>query len=1560
MKKINIALLLFICILQSQAQIRVTTNLTAEDYTIENDNGYSRIDCGYQFYTDSIGYPEIPVIYKSYAIPIDATDISLQINECQTKVLLENCTLYPVQPPQINGSVFDAEFIKPDSIIYNMCSSLPNIEARIVSDKKMMGFRIVEIALYPFVYAPSNKVLYKRNLSCTLNYSSLNKQLFYAPKISEQRAYSARSFVAGIVENQDEVLNTSVSTVSKVRTADPNFSVQKNVIPDYIIITNEALKSEFQKLADWKTKKGVPTIIKTIEEIKNEYIGADLVEKIRNYLIEFGNNWGDEGLYLLLGGDIDIIPARMAKTVNDEDTKSYPTDACYVDPYFSIEWETEEWNSSDIRNICVGRLPVSTSQEARKYINKLIHYEKNNLEIDYSYVKNLLAAIAFIGDNYTFGAMNDVDEYRITHLPTDWKYWYLFDHFNCSCNSTVHKKKYDVTYGEELSKNGFISALNGGVPHGYPHLIYHDDHGHTFQLGTSTKIKGEGINQTDIQGLEDSPYQNIVFSGSCNTANFSQDCIGWGLLKKGNTVAYIGNSDAGWSNEDYLFESALTQLFTEETKNNIGYIHLKLIKHKSYGQRHRLHLLGDPEMPVWTDVPKVLEVSVSPESTVAHHNETTEIEIQISNLPEGEAATVCIMKDTEIYTVARIEDTNTHCFCFKPLTGGDIDVTVTAKNFKPFETAIPVQAVEPTLTIDSIAFLSGNNGIVSPGERVSLNISIKNDGLFTSEPVYTGLYTESPYITINKSTCNYGSIESGETLTTLENFVFTVAPDAPDISRKDFNAVTFYLTMSKEDGFYDVDTFRVDLISPKYKIVSHTKSPNTTVSAGDTYTFTTEFQKIGNVTASDLHIELDELTEGFDFCTKLSDTQYSIKIADSYQNENELNLKIKLCGNGVVLDSCIVDFKSVGIIASNTIVKFKSNEKAITLYWTGLYGAYGYHIYRSNTIDGVYTRLNKLPLTGGYYIDEDLNMAQEFYYKISAVNSSLLEGPLSSPIKAWTVYPTSGLYPIALATDNHCYVGEATTVDFDYDGQQEIILMAKHYERTAGTIVIARPDGTEPFDIDMNVTSFSGYDEIPWNAEATPTVADIYGTGEPCIIALTRNDTYTDNHVICYSSKDEDGNHKPDSLWDRQLTSAFYRSAVVTDIDYANGKGEKEIILRSEGGTQQIPIYDCRGNLIRTIGEGNLNSSYGNLAVADLDEDGYKEIISPSGSQLYVWNYDGTLKNGSVFFTESNNRNITSTPIVCDFDADGEKDIIVASKTDPGYIYVIKQDGSCLSGFDGNSNSASIPYATSTNHGICHSISVGDINNDGKLEIVSLGTNYIRAWNRDGTLCLNRYFGGLFPNVIWSNNLTTPILADIDGDNNVDIVFHMDDKIYAINNHGEDIVGFPLYTTYFIDNGICIADTDNDGLNEIIVGDKIGLIYMWETKGKSSAIEWGRTHFDTENTSEYVNGYKDQWVITSSTTWSGGTFSNDIIVRSGTFTIPEGVILNMRKPYRIYVMDGGTLNINGGTITNADIVIKDGGTLNVTQNSTINLRSAGGNLQVDKGGTMNMPQGAIY
>ena len=184
MKRIlSIITLIIICTLKLYAQIQISISISTNEYSITNDHGYSRINYGYSFYTDSIGYPEIPVIHKSYAIPIDATDVSLQITDCTTNPLKGNCTLYPVQLPRINGSTDESDFVTPNPHIYNQTSPFPNIEAKIISDNKTMGFRIVEIVLYPFVYIPNSKMLYQRDISCTLNYSSETNQLFHAPKI---------------------------------------------------------------------------------------------------------------------------------------------------------------------------------------------------------------------------------------------------------------------------------------------------------------------------------------------------------------------------------------------------------------------------------------------------------------------------------------------------------------------------------------------------------------------------------------------------------------------------------------------------------------------------------------------------------------------------------------------------------------------------------------------------------------------------------------------------------------------------------------------------------------------------------------------------------------------------------------------------------------------------------------------------------------------------------------------------------------------------------------------------------------------------------------------------------------------------------------------------------------------------------------------------------------------------------------------------------------------------------------------------------------------------------
>ena len=667
---------------------------------------------------------------------------------------------------------------------------------------------------------------------------------------------------------------------------------------------------------------------------------------------------------------------------------------------------------------------------------------------------------------------------------------------------------------------------------------------------------------------------------------------------------------------------------------------------------------------------------------------------------------------------------------------------------------------------------------------------------------------------------------------------------------------------------------------------------------------------------------------------------------------------MRLYVGNMLQDSVRWDVAEQAVPVDLSKVMSEPASDAISFHWDKMGGEAKYNIYRCPSENGIYTKLNVLPLDTRYYKDEGLQPQTTYYYKFSTLTQGMVESSLSGPVRVWTTYPIMGMFPLSMGKSLH-YSCEAHTCDFDYDGQKEIFLTGYSDESTEGMVVALRPDGTEPYDLDGNATSYSGFAEIPIKAEATPVVADLLGNGEPCIIVPTRN-TKGDNYIICYSSLDKDGDKLPDKLWETNIGSIHsYRSVIVTDLDAPDGKGEKEIVLRGENSSAPVIVLDAYGNeKMRTLDI--QGSFYGVPAVVDLDGDGYKEIICGSNEgKVYVWRHDGTPYLRSPFFSRSGEM-LNCSPTVCDLDGDGEKEILITSKeTDVSYIYAIRQDGSYVGNFHPNApQPVSIPYTNAANSGIEHPISVGDINSDGQLEVVVLGHECVRAWTHTGMPIFDRAIPGLFPNEKWATNLATPILADVDGDGEIDVVFHQDYLIYALHNDGTDVKGFPLTTPDVIENGICVSDIDGDGNNEIVMADKSGNICAWKTDGKSTAIEWGRSRFDTGFTGEYIPHYEDPKVFTVSTVWEGGSFANDIIVRSGTFKIPSGKTLQLRDGCRIYVLDGGTLEVDGGIVWNADVLVRSGGTLNIKNNGSIHLNSYG-KLNAEKGAVVNALYGEV-
>lgn len=1590
-KTLSIIYMFVLCHSLLMAQISGQVNLRSEDLSFSKQAGYDviRID-GADDFTDRIGAPELPVVTKTYVVPLDVKVTGVHAEITKTEELKRNVLPYPVQAPvPINDNNRNTDEFALDSSIYAGTAVYPGEYAEIVADYNEMGYHLVRVRINPIAWDPTSRKLYLKDISFALIYSGTDNAYQSPLAQSRHRSNIVKTMIKSMVDNPQDVelcadkkvkIGNVASEMSQERSnsngGDMYIDVLKEQIPDYIIVTNRELHEEFQRLADWKIQKGIPTIIKDIEDIRDEYIGSDLQEKIHAYLQECYMKWG-EGLFVLLGGDTNIVPARFY-TANSmyEDHLVCPSDAYYSDvmcdwnpnkDHLYAERGKDEFNLN--RNSFIGRASVENKKEATLFINKVLAYERmNSPSVDTGYLMNHLAASAYTykydktGYLY-FSGKTDIDDYLTKYPQLNDHKWYLFDHYNCTCDKHEDKRRY--TNGQELNKVNFIAALNDGGDSGlnHFHIVYHDDHCSPRSMGTSCMDKFETMSIQEIDDLRNGEYLQIVISGGCETTRFDKDCVAEHFINNpnGGAVAFIGNANVSQPGEYSQYDKFLNGLY-ESDSLSLGTIFSKMTEPGSYKTGYgsstpelmRLHLIGDPEMPVWSAVPQQLDIDAN---VILLDSRPCQVLIQIKNLPEGEKAKVCLLKDKEIYLVKEISDRQQHRFTIDVKTAGLLKVTTTARNCIPFEKELNVYGTSIEKGPIAINKISGFDGSVNIGDSATLGISLKNVGGTDALNVKASLSTNSPYVRIIEgSNIEYGVIPAHGNVE--RSFKIAVCDNAVEVKRNEWNGVCLYLRTKDDANTYSIDTFRIDITSPKLRIerivVASTGNGNLTPEAGETVKLKLDAVRLGAATDRSVNWKVIPMSDKIND-VMVNNSVCTFRIANDYATGNPLKLKILLSSGKIAQDSSIVNVAVIPPVMAIGKIHNSQTESTISLYWDKETSVTKFNVYRSNTLTGEYVKLNKTPLTIRYYCDEGLPARTTYYYKLSAVSESCLEGALSEPYMAATSIPVM-LYKeqLSISGNPYLYESEVNTVDFDYDGQKEIVLASFNgTDNNKSAVVVVKPDGTEPYCIDGNATTFGGFALFDWRISAVPTVADLYGNGEMSIVSLSRRFDGSEDYATCHSSLDKDNDNLPDMLWRTQSGGATFRGAVITDIDLPDGKGEKEIIFVHEN--KGIVILNADGTERLTFGE-EISGCYCGLAVADMDGDGYKEIICGNGPNLYVWNHDGTPFMRYPFFTRSG-MNLKSSPVVCDLDGDGEKEIVVATRSSSGNIYAVKLDGTCVGDFDNmTSTPAKIPYPSDEHQGLDHAISVGDINSDGHLEVVSLGGGCVRAWTCTGKQIFNRNISGLFPNVAWRTHFAMPLLADIDGDSSIDIIFNMDNKICAIDNQGNDIPGYQLSGDYNFSNNISVSDIDNDGKNEIIAADNSGFITVWKTEG--SMIEWGRTRFDTDFTGEYVSGYRDAMVVKSDMVWNEDYFPNDIIVRSGTLQIPSGKNLNMRPSCRLIIMDGGSVVIDGGSVTNAGIYVKSGGSLTIRNNGNVKLGKYA-SFDTEKGALIDIDYGNI-
>lgn len=103
-----------------------------------------------------------------------------------------------------------------------------------------------------------------------------------------------------------------------------------------------------------------------------------------------------------------------------------------------------------------------------------------------------------------------------------------------------------------------------------------------------------------------------------------------------------------------------------------------------------------------------------------------------------------------------------------------------------------------------------------------------------------------------------------------------------------------------------------------------------------------------------------------------------------------------------------------------------------------------------------------------------------------------------------------------------------------------------------------------------------------------------------------------------------------------------------------------EIIISSNHG--YIIILDNKGNLLPSSDIISVGNPLSNSALADIDEDGYLDIVVTGGGKIFAYRFNGvSLTDFPIVIERGFEEQVYSDPVLADLDGDGKVEIIVGS-----------------------------------------------------------------------------------------------------------------------------------------------------------------------------------------------------------------------------------------------------------------------------------------------------------
>jgi WD40 repeat protein len=292
-----------------------------------------------------------------------------------------------------------------------------------------------------------------------------------------------------------------------------------------------------------------------------------------------------------------------------------------------------------------------------------------------------------------------------------------------------------------------------------------------------------------------------------------------------------------------------------------------------------------------------------------------------------------------------------------------------------------------------------------------------------------------------------------------------------------------------------------------------------------------------------------------------------------------------------------------------------------------------------------------------------------------------------------------------------------------------------------------------------------------------------------------------------------------------------FNSIVSMDIDE---DGRHEIVFGNYDGYLTI-IENIGGDFVLEWRSKNLGTRLWGVEIFDVDNDGELEIFAGSGegaiyafgakSHKLEWSYEGMIRDAHGIE-------------IADLENDGTYEIIVGTgyKMDNpfGTIYIFHYG-------DSDPISKIGPFDSRL-----RGIDVADVDNDGTNELIIGSGVALGEQPGEGYI---RIFDAITKNLEWQSpdlggDATAVEVVDIDDDGILDIIVG---NGYRYHEGWLRIINYDPSTQDYQEiwrskdigpkpYGLSVADIDNDGVIEFVVGNEAGYVYIFDSRSKN--IEW--------------------------------------------------------------------------------------------------------------------------